>query len=385
MKDRLRTGPLELMTFMNGLVFFAPVALLVRTRAGVPLERFFVLQAVLSLAVFLFEIPAGRLTDRIGCRNTLVLSAWTLLLARGLLLAAFLTGSFGLFLAEALVEGLSACLSSGTVSAYLYRRDDGQYVVRMARIGNCGTAGFIVSTVAYAALYRLWGLTGLLIATALAGAVGAAASLALEQETRPARRAEGPGTRARLKFGPEGAAIVATLACMGLATILINFFYVDKLQAMGIDEAWMTGVILGYSAIQLLAERLLAVIRPGKRPAAFAAALIVAGAMLAVLGARNEAPVALPVMLLLPLALTLPEIILEEIQNRMIDRRGLEQRRAEVLSIFNMGVNLVEVAFLFASARVAGAGMAAGFVLTGALLAMMGVGGWLLFGKGPGT
>ena len=34
-----KTRTLELMTFLNGLVFFAPVALLVRTRAGIALER----------------------------------------------------------------------------------------------------------------------------------------------------------------------------------------------------------------------------------------------------------------------------------------------------------------------------------------------------------
>ena len=319
MKHNPKFAPLEVMTFAGGLVFFAPVALLVRTRAGLSLERFFALQAVLSLVIFLLEIPAGRLTDRVGYRNTLVLSAWTLLLARGLLLVAFLTRSYALFLLEALAEGLSACLSSGTVSAYLYRLDDGDgYVVRMARIENCGTAGFIVSTVAYAGLYRLWGLTGLLVATALAGTVGAAASLGLEGETRPSPQST-PEARPRLGPKPADGLIVATLACSGLAFILINFFYVDKLQGLGIPEEWMTAVILGYSALQLLAERILKAIPEARRLAAYALALVIAGGMLALLGTTNRAALALPVMLLLPLAMTLPEILLEEIQNRMID------------------------------------------------------------------
>ena len=43
--------------FLNGLVFFAPVALLVRTQAGVSEHVFFLLQALLSGVIFLGEIP----------------------------------------------------------------------------------------------------------------------------------------------------------------------------------------------------------------------------------------------------------------------------------------------------------------------------------------
>ena len=60
---------LTVMSFLNGLVFFGPVSLLVRTTAGVSVSQFFLLQAALSLAVLLGEVPSGRLTDRIGCRR----------------------------------------------------------------------------------------------------------------------------------------------------------------------------------------------------------------------------------------------------------------------------------------------------------------------------
>ena len=74
----------------NGLVFFAPVALLVRTTAGVSYSQFFLLQAILSFVVFLTEIPAGKFTDRFGYKNTMVLNQSLLTLARLLLFAAFL-------------------------------------------------------------------------------------------------------------------------------------------------------------------------------------------------------------------------------------------------------------------------------------------------------
>ena len=76
---------LDMLSFLNGLVFYAPVALLVRTDAGVTMAQFFVLQAVLSLTVFLFEIPTGMITDRIGYKSTMILAQITMFLARALL------------------------------------------------------------------------------------------------------------------------------------------------------------------------------------------------------------------------------------------------------------------------------------------------------------
>lgn len=63
------------------------------------------------------------------------------------------------------MEGISACLSSGTASAYLYALyGESDYLPKAAHAANFGTAGFLLSTAAYALLYRYFGLTGLLAA-----------------------------------------------------------------------------------------------------------------------------------------------------------------------------------------------------------------------------
>ena len=54
---------------MNGLVFFSPVALLIRTEAGLSLSQFFILQAIFSITIFVFEIPTGKITDIIGYKK----------------------------------------------------------------------------------------------------------------------------------------------------------------------------------------------------------------------------------------------------------------------------------------------------------------------------
>lgn len=377
---------LEIMAFMNGLVFFAPVALLVRTRAGLSLEQFFLLQAILSAVIFVLEIPTGMFTDRIGYRNSLVLSEVTLLLARIMILAAFLSGDFRVFLAEALVEGVSVCFSSGTMSAYLYQQyDDREYVVKNARIGNFGTAGFIVSTITYAVIYRMSGLKGLLIATVLSGAAGAVSSLGIEEERhlkkKDTEKKEAGGRIGKIGVNLQNVMIVVILACVSISFILINFFYVDKLQVLGIGEEWMTVIILGYSAIELLSEKLLARIDERNHLLTFMLGFLLVGVMMVLFGTVNEILIVIPIMLLLPLAVIVPGYIFDKIENKVIDANGQQNCRAEVLSIYNMGVNLVEILFLFTSAYVSKAGISLSFVLTGVIMGIMGVTGYVVFGK----
>ena len=91
-------------------MFFAPVALLVRTQAGVSESEFFLLQALLSCITALGEVPFGHITDKIGYKNSLILYQALLLIARALLFAAFLSRSLLLFVVEAVVEGEAGVL-----------------------------------------------------------------------------------------------------------------------------------------------------------------------------------------------------------------------------------------------------------------------------------
>lgn len=98
-------------------------------------------------------------------------------------------------------------------------------------------------------------------------------------------------------------------------------------------------------------------------------------------GLADNVLIVIPIMLLLPLFVTVPAYIFDEIENKVIDANGLENYRVEVLSIYNMGVNFVEIVFLFASAFVSRAGMSLSFVLTGCVMGIIGIVGFLIFGK----
>ena len=384
-----RWDALSAKALFNGLVFFAPVALLVRTAAGVSYSQFFLLQAVLSFVVFLTEIPAGKFTDRFGYKNTMVLNQSLLTLARLLLFAAFLKSSFPLFLLEAIVEGVAVSFGSGTESAYLYTTlPEGSYVPRIARINNCGTIGFLVSTISYVLIYSRFGLSGLLLATVITSALGTAASFTIPKEPDSPKQSRLHLSRPRGGFfsillQKKVLLILVILSAISIGQVLINFFYADKLLACGVQEEWLSPIILGYSAIELLAERILKRLERSQYSLAFPLFLGLCGAALLLLGTVIEIPLVLLLMLILPLLLDLPSCILGEIQNQLVDQLGQQSKRAEILSILNMGGNLFEIAFLFGSSLLSSIGSTACFLSTGLLMAAL---GWLsrriLFAKG---
>lgn len=361
--------------FLNGLVFFAPVALLVRTQAGVSEHIFFLLQALLSGVIFLGEIPTGFITDKIGYRKSLILAQMLLLGARSLLLAAFVSRSLALFVVEAVVEGIAACFTSGTGSAYLYALyGENGYLVKTAHAENFGTAGFIISTVAYAGIYKISGMEGLLITTVVMDIIAVVCSFFLRSESSKAVIADRKEVQILAIFKNKKAFLfVISLAIFSIAWLLINFFYVEKLENCGLPVEWMSLIILNYSAVQMLAEPILGKLSDGKNgksgreklPAVTAAA---AGVAFLLFGVVKFRAAVLLLMLILPLLLNLPEYLLMDLENQFVDEAECGSQRAATLSVLNMGVNLVEILTLSASAFLTKIGIQWCFVFVGCFL-----------------
>lgn len=361
--------------FLNGLVFFAPVALLVRTQAGVSEHIFFLLQALLSGVIFLGEIPTGFITDKIGYRKSLIWAQVLLLGARSLLLAAFVSRSLVLFVVEAVVEGIAACFTSGTGSAYLYDLyGENGYLVKTAHAENFGTAGFIISTVAYAGIYKISGMEGLLITTVVMDIIAVVCSFYLRSESSKTIIADRKEVQILAVFKNKKAFLfVISLAIFSIAWLLINFFYVVKLENCGLPVEWMSLIILSYSAVQMLAEPILGKLSDGKNgkssreklPAVTAAT---AGVAFLLFGVVKFRAAVLLLMLILPLLLNLPEYLLMDLENQFVDEAECGSQRAATLSVLNMGVNLVEILTLSASAFLTKIGIQWCFVFVGCFL-----------------
>ncbi len=346
---------LAVMSFCDSLVFFAPAAILVRTRCGISVSDFFVLQAVLSLGVFALEVPCGFLTDRIGYKKSIVLSQVIFLASRFML---FLGGSFAFFVAEAVLEALSASLASGTEDAYLYSACSGnedEFVKRGAVLGNFGEAAFIASTLLFAPMNHFFALDGLLLATIFSSFVAFFTSLFIPDERKFTRALEVESKpqlslSATFKQIPKFPcfAIFAFSSVIAVAGIAVNFLYILKIQSIGLDEEWMSALILGYTALNMLTPLALSLSkRLGKRTVV--CVFLAAASVLSFSIAFCSSIYALAPMLLLPLSLSVVSAVFSGIVNRFVDSVGMQKNRAAVLSVFNQGSNALQVAFLFAA------------------------------------
>ena len=365
----------DAVSFFNGLVFFAPVSLLVRTQAGVSQSMFFLLQALLSAITFLGEIPTGFLTDRIGYKRSLVLSQGLLLLARFLLFVGFICKSSTLFAVEVIVEGLSYCFVSGTDSAYVYEvYGTKNYLSKMAHASNCGTAGFFISTVGYVVIYHVFGIEGLLLSTIATGMAAAILNTTAEQIKNRQSNHKNMENCHPLKqlFStmkhPKALLFAVTLSVFQVSWLLINFFYAGKLEKCGISVEWMSAVILGYSAVEMLAEPIIRKLGNAfsKKWAFVFGVASGIGFLLFGFASRKISVVAL--MLILPLLLKLPEYFVMEQENVLVDMLGADPQRAAALSILNMGVSIMEILTLFASAVLTAVGIGWCFFGVGILL-----------------
>lgn len=365
--------------FFNGLVFFAPVALLVRTQAGVSEHNFFLLQALLSGVIFLGEIPTGFITDHIGYRNSLVLSQILLLAARCLLFLAFLQHSLPVFIVEAFVEGIATCFTSGTGSAYLYDcYGEDLYIQKSAHADNFGTAGFIISTIRYVIIYKLYGIEGLLVATVIVDIFALLMTFLLPKESKNVSIS----LKKKNKYQKNAAiheicsifkyrkafVYVGMLSVFGIVWILITFFYVERLENCGISVEWMSLVVLLYSAIQMLAEPVINKLNQFSKRKLLVVFASISAMLLIIFGVVHTRWLILLLMLILPLFLNLPEYYLTEQENQFVDDIGYAKNRATILSVLNMGVNLIEILALFASALLSDIGIEWCFLFAGSMM-----------------
>lgn len=367
--------------FFNGLIFYAPVALLIRTQAGVSNATFFMLQALLSLAVFVGEIPTGFITDKIGYKKSIISAQITMLLSRIILLLAFVFHSIWLFVLEAVMEGIGGCLSSGTCEAYIYSTyGETAFAKKSAHSANYGTIGFIISTITYVFIYQYFDMDGLLISTIVSGILAVLFTIGLDEcnekspcETGDKNPSLETGNIMALFKNNNSRGIMLTLSIFSVIWILINFFYVEKLTSLGISEEWISGIILVYSLIEMLAEPIISWGEKVVKTRLFTAFCVLSGLAVVMLGILQNKAVSIIVMCITPLLVSVAEYLIMERENKLIDDLNMHENRATSLSAMNMGVNIVEIAALFLSSMFSLAAVKWCFVLTGSILVIISI------------
>ena len=281
------------------------------------------------------------------------------------------------------------------------------YLSKIAHASNCGTAGFLISTLSYVIIYHLCGIEGLLLSTIAAGIAAAVFSVKLKAEPSKNKQicyAEENETEnknsakketcafdieetVKVKIEemekqedhpirkllsvmkhPKAFLFASALSIFQVSWLLINFFYVEKLGECGISPEWMSAVILGYSAMEMLAEPIIRKLGTSFSKKWARRFGILCGVGFLTFGFVSKRTLILPLMLILPLLLKLPEYFVMEQENILVDLLGVKTQRAAALSILSMGVSIMEVLALFASALLTAVGIGWCFIGVGMIL-----------------
>lgn len=349
--------------FFSALVFYAPVALFIRTSRGLSISEFFILQAILSFCIFIFEIPFGMITDKIGYKNSIIISHFSMLLARIILLFSF---CFGFFVLESILEAVSMAFESGTMSGYEYEIiGEENFVEKTSVLGNYSTIGFIISTISFYFINNYFGQNFLIIFTIISTFISFLFTLFFEKE-KIIEKSDNNKFRFKSILNTKLIVFMIFNGIISITFILINFFYVVILQNIKLSENCMTFIILLYSAVGLLSPKIIKIFGETKLKRNLFIFLSASSILFISLISIKNIFVIIP-MCCLPMLIGVIEAYFLKVENQYVDKLN-EKNRATILSTFSMGANFVDVGFLLVSSKLSETSLDYSFIFISILL-----------------
>lgn len=117
MNKRVNIHLLNIIIFLQGFVFYAPIATIYRENRGISISQIFLIESIYMIWIIFLEIPWGVFADKFGYKRTLVLSNFMFLISK---IIFFKANSFSMFLLERLVLAIAISGLSGCDSTLLY-------------------------------------------------------------------------------------------------------------------------------------------------------------------------------------------------------------------------------------------------------------------------
>jgi MFS family permease len=106
-----------LIVFLQGFVFYGPVAAIYRTSRGLSMYNMFLIESISWILMIIFEIPFGYFADYFGYKKTLIVSNFLLFISKIIFWKAY---SFSSFMLERVFLSMAFAGISGCDIALLY-------------------------------------------------------------------------------------------------------------------------------------------------------------------------------------------------------------------------------------------------------------------------
>ncbi|BES63834.1 MFS transporter [Gottschalkiaceae bacterium SANA] len=129
--------------FMQGFVFYGPVATIYRQARGLSMSEIFIIESMALLLILIFEVPWGWFADRFGYKRTLIIVNGLYFISK---IIFYQAQGFEGFLLERVILALVIAGLSGCDAALIYasiKEDQAQTV--FGRYSAMGTLGFLLA------------------------------------------------------------------------------------------------------------------------------------------------------------------------------------------------------------------------------------------------
>lgn len=115
MNKRVNIHLLNIIIFLQGFVFYAPIATIYRENRGISILQIFLIESIYMIGIIFLEIPWGVFADKFGYKKTLVLANFIFLMSKVIF---FKANSFYMFLFERLLlaVAISGCIISAGIN-----------------------------------------------------------------------------------------------------------------------------------------------------------------------------------------------------------------------------------------------------------------------------
>ncbi|MCA1075163.1 MFS transporter [Clostridium bowmanii] len=141
-----------IIVFLQGFVFYGPIATLYRQNRNLSLSNMFLIESISWILMIIFEIPWGWFADKFGYKKTLIISNFIFFISK---IVFYKADSFVMFFLERVLLAISLAGISGCDIALLYssmEQDESEKV--FGRYNAFSTGGYLIASFIFSILIK---------------------------------------------------------------------------------------------------------------------------------------------------------------------------------------------------------------------------------------
>ncbi|WP_242943759.1 MFS transporter [Peptoclostridium litorale] len=240
--------------FLQGFVFYGPVATLFRQARGLSMSEIFFIESISWVLMIILEVPWGWFSDRFGYKKTLVLANILFFVSK---IVFYMSHSFGMFLFERVLLSVVMSGLSGCDIALIYssiKENEVQNV--FGRYSAFGTLGFFMACISSSFIIPI-SLEFTALFTIFPYALAAILSLFLE-EVKDFKK-ESPKFRESFTQAFKDTSIIIFIISIGLVMEVFQavtvFLNQSQYLKSGIDPRYFGAILASVQMIRLFSAK----------------------------------------------------------------------------------------------------------------------------------